>query len=91
MSHIAPTAAEAPAVAGVAGAVFPPAGGGGGGDVSGGGDFSGGGGGGGEALGAVGEGVLPFTGSIFTAPIAMLGLLLTFGGWALLRLGLREE
>lgn len=90
MSHIAPTAAEAPAVAGVAGAVFPPEGSGGGGDASGGGDFSGGGGGG-EALGAVGEGVLPFTGSVFTAPIAILGLLLTFGGWALLRLGLTEE
>jgi hypothetical protein len=85
MSHIAPTAAEAPAVAGVAGAVFSPAGGGGQ-DVSG-----AGGGGGGDVLGAVGEGVLPFTGSVFTAPIAVLGLLLTFGGWALLRLGLRED
>jgi hypothetical protein len=85
MSHHAPTAAEAPAVAEVAGAAFPPSGGGG--EDS----FGAGGGGGAEALGAVGEGVLPFTGSVFTAPIAVLGLLLTFGGWALLRLGLREE
>jgi hypothetical protein len=90
MSHIAPAGAEVPAAAGVAGAVFPPSGSGaGGGDFLGGG--GGAGGGGADALGAVGEGVLPFTGSVFTAPIAMLGLLLTFGGWALLRLGLREE
>jgi hypothetical protein len=34
---------------------------------------------------------LPFTGSVFTAPIAILGLVLTFVGWALLRLGLRED
>jgi hypothetical protein len=34
---------------------------------------------------------LPFTGSVFTAPIAILGLVLTFAGWALLRLGLRED
>jgi hypothetical protein len=34
---------------------------------------------------------LPFTGSVFTAPIAVLGLVLTFVGWALLRLGLRED
>jgi hypothetical protein len=86
MSQIAPSAAEAPAVAEVAGAAFPPAGGGGEDGFG-----AGGGGGGVDALGAVGEGVLPFTGSIFTAPIAVLGLLLTFGGWALLRLGLREE
>jgi hypothetical protein len=84
MSQIAPSAAEAPAVAEVAGAAFPPSGGGGE-------DGFGAGGGGIDAVGAVGEGVLPFTGSIFTAPIAVLGLLLTFGGWALLRLGLREE
>lgn len=32
---------------------------------------------------------LPFTGSVFTAPIAILGLALTFAG--LLRLGLRED
>jgi hypothetical protein len=37
------------------------------------------------------EAALPFTGSVFTAPIAILGLVLTFAGWVLLRLGFREE
>jgi hypothetical protein len=38
-----------------------------------------------------GETLLPFTGSVFTAPIAFLGLVLTFAGWVVLRLGLRED
>lgn len=53
---------------------------------------------GGDAVPPVGGGdvttadtVLPFTGSVFTAPVAVLGLILTFVGWALLRLGLRED
>ena len=39
----------------------------------------------------VGETALPFTGSVFTAPIAFLGFILTLAGWLLLRLGLRED
>jgi hypothetical protein len=45
---------------------------------------------GGPDVGIV-ETTLPFTGSVFTAPIAILGLVLTFVGWALFRLGLRED
>ncbi len=77
MSNHGPIAAEAPVVAGVAGASFPPHGGA---DTGGGGD-----------VGTGVEGVLPFTGSVFTAPMAALGLILTFAGWVLLRLGLRED
>jgi hypothetical protein len=47
-------------------------------------------GGGGPAVHATGgvEGaVLPFTGSFFTLPIAVLGLVLTALGWLLRRLG----
>lgn len=32
------------------------------------------------------EGVLPFTGSLFTLPLAILGALLTAAGWVVLRL-----
>ncbi|CAN5905934.1 hypothetical protein BH23ACT10_BH23ACT10_19820 [soil metagenome] len=34
-------------------------------------------------------GTLPFTGSLFTAPLALLGLVLTFSGWLGSKLGLR--
>ena len=49
------------------------------------------GGGGDTSLDSVGETALPFTGSVFTAPIAALGLVLTFTGWLLLRLGFRDD
>ena len=64
---------------GVAGAEFPAAG-------AAGGDFAGGFGGA-EFPAATGAEILPFTGSIFTLPIALLGLFLTFAGWVLTRLG----
>jgi hypothetical protein len=32
-----------------------------------------------------GSGDLPFTGSIFTLPLIVLGLVLTFGGWVAAR------
>jgi hypothetical protein len=48
-------------------------------------------GGGGVDVPGFPETALPFTGSVFTAPIAILGLVLTLVGWALLRLGLRED
>jgi hypothetical protein len=33
-----------------------------------------------------GSGDLPFTGSIFTLPLILLGLVLTFAGWLAVRL-----
>jgi LPXTG-motif cell wall-anchored protein len=36
-------------------------------------------------------GELPFTGSIFTLPLVILGLVLTVGGWFLRRVGRRQE
>lgn len=35
-------------------------------------------------------GTLPFTGSVFTAPLALLGLVLTFSGWLGSKLGVRD-
>jgi LPXTG-motif cell wall-anchored protein len=32
-------------------------------------------------------GELPFTGSVFTLPLLVIGLLLTLGGWILRRVG----
>ena len=49
------------------------------------------GGGGDTPIDTVGETALPFTGSVFTAPIAALGLILTLAGWLLLRLGFRDD
>lgn len=49
---------------------------------------------GGEGVAAVGGGglddVLPFTGSVFTLPIALLGLALTAGGWFLTRFSIER-
>jgi hypothetical protein len=36
---------------------------------------------GGKEKGMSGSGDLPFTGSIFTLPLIVLGLVLTFAGW----------
>lgn len=33
-----------------------------------------------------GSGELPFTGSIFTLPLIVIGLVLTFGSWLMLRM-----
>lgn len=49
---------------------------------------------GGEGIGAVGGGaddVLPFTGSVFTLPIALLGAALTVGGWFLTRVSIERR
>jgi hypothetical protein len=47
---------------------------------------------GGPGVGAVGvDEILPFTGSALTFPIALLGLVLTFLGWLLTRLGAEED
>jgi hypothetical protein len=49
---------------------------------------------GGEGVGAVGvagaDDVLPFTGSVFTLPIALLGAALTAGGWFLTRFSIER-
>jgi LPXTG-motif cell wall-anchored protein len=37
-----------------------------------------------------GSGELPFTGSIFTLPLILIGLALTLGGWLMLKLRRRE-
>jgi LPXTG-motif cell wall-anchored protein len=36
-------------------------------------------------------GELPFTGSIFTLPLVILGLVLTVGGWLLRRVGRGQQ
>jgi LPXTG-motif cell wall-anchored protein len=36
-------------------------------------------------------GELPFTGSIFTLPLMILGLVLTIGGWLLRRVGHQRQ
>lgn len=46
-----------------------------------------GGGLGGEAIGGVAGEALPFTGSLLTIPLAIVGLVLTFAGWLVHRFG----
>ena len=45
-----------------------------------------------SGLGAVGgaDEILPFTGSVFSLPIAIAGVVLTFGGWLLTRVAIER-
>ena len=36
-------------------------------------------------------GTLPFTGSLFTTPLSVLGLILTLAGWVGRKVGLRKD
>jgi hypothetical protein len=45
-----------------------------------------------EGLGAIGgaDEVLPFTGSVFSLPVAVTGVVLTLGGWLLTRVAIER-